>query len=143
MKVLYQSDVLIRSPISVYVIVIIKFKFLKAYRPRCFVVTTRRCLLIKRFGFDSLLCHMFFLYWRIIPSTVCMDWVFLCFIILCLCSLLCCLRKRLLHSANHRSGDALQLFFPVCGPYKIPVPLTSNKWYKGKFKKKNMKKSSF
>ena len=31
-----------------------------------------------------------------------MDWMFLCCLVLCPCSILCCLRKRPLHSTDHR-----------------------------------------
>ena len=42
-------------------------------------------------------------------STVCKDWVFLRFIEFCLCSVLCCIRRRALYSPGKKSGQALQL----------------------------------
>ena len=53
-----------------------------------------------------------------------MDWVFLCFSVLC--SALCCLRRIALHSAVHRSGKALKL---------CPCPWHRDKWHKGKLNK--------
>ena len=64
-------------------------------------------------------------------STACTDWVFPCFIILCPCSVLRCLWTRFLHSADHRSGEDLQL---------CSCSFTSSwyrvNWYKGTLKKK-------
>ena len=78
-----------------------------------------RCLLITRSQIRFLALQWdFFLVENY--SRVCKDWVFPCvFIVLCSCFLLCYFQKRLLHYADHRSGEVLQL--PV-----IPYARQSN-----------------
>ena len=47
-------------------------------------------------------------------STIFTDWRFLCFIILCLCSLLCCLRRMPLYSADYsRRGPKIVSIFYI------------------------------
>ena len=38
-----------------------------------------------------------------------MCMIFVCFTVLCPCSVLCCLRRMPLHSTEYRSGEALQM----------------------------------
>ena len=82
---------------------------MKSFRPavwlsgnvcRCFFI--KRVLVIFQAVFwDFSLVENYF--------TVCIDWEFLFFNILSLYSALCCLRRRALHSADQRSGEAHQL----------------------------------
>ena len=68
-------------------------------------------------------------------STGCTNWMFLGFIFPCPRSVLCFLRRRSLHSAEHRSGEILQL----CS-IEIHLLPPRDKWYEKKIlniKKKN------
>ena len=66
---------------------------------------------------------------------VCTNWLFLCFSVLFLCYVLPRLRRRTLHSADHRPGESLLLYQYSCNnflPYrtlscKSPITVKVNK----------------
>ena len=86
----------------------------------------RHCFLITSPGFDSRLGHRIFLQWRIIPRYVRKG----CLRVLCPYSVLCCLRSRFLHSANHRPGEAFQQCnIPICVQQKLQNPdIAISRW---------------
>ena len=65
-----------------------------------------------------------------------MDRVFVCFIDLCSCSVLCCLRRGSLHSSDESGMYSNFIRVPICGPLKCYPSWHRNMWYKFLLKKK-------